>query len=100
MTTVTCTRGPFIARPLTSSDLPNWLTVAQAETNQPIAIVPPKDGQPNYGDAARFATSDVMLDTLIAIQEQLMTSKETVDLEEINDMISRCFEKINAEADV
>ena len=100
MTDHVTTQGPFMVRP-TETPMPNFLSVCQAATNMSIAIVPPLlNGQANYADAAMFAATPHAIDCLIAIQEKLMTSKETVDLEAINTMISQVFEKIAAEADV
>ena len=94
------TQGPFMVRP-TQTPMPNYLSVCQASTDMPLAVVPPlQSGEANYADAAMFAATPHAIDCLIAIQEKLMTSKGTVDLEDINLMISQVFEKIAAEADV
>lgn len=67
-------------------------------SGQVIAMVlPNKDGTPNWSDAAVMCASKAMLETLIAIQETLMTSKAVIDLEAMNDLISQTFEKIAAE---
>jgi hypothetical protein len=100
MTDHISTQGPFIVQP-TQTPMPGFLSVCQAETGRPLAVLHPlENGQPNYADAAMFAATPHAIDCLIAIQELLMTSKEPVDLEAINFMISQVFEKIAAEADV
>jgi hypothetical protein len=92
----TPTPGPYMVRPTTSA-IPDHLTIAHAETNEVIAVIPPKNGQPNWADAAALATAPNALETLIDIQVTLMNSKETIDLEEIVSKISLVFEKIAAE---
>ena len=98
MTDYVTTQGPFIVDRMVAEL--NHLAIRQAETREAIAIVIPKNDQPNYADAAMFAATPHAIDCLIAIQEKLMTSKHTINLEEINMMISQVFEKIAAEADV
>jgi hypothetical protein len=94
------TKGPFICRPTHATQAIGYLTICQDETNEPLALVLPKFDKSNLADAAMFAAAPHALEALIEIQSKLMTSKETIDLEEINDIISQVFEKIAAESDV
>lgn len=91
------TSGTWIVSPFVKK--PEYLCVLAFEQKKVLAILPPlEDGQPNFADAAIMAASKEMLDTLIAIQESLMTSKKVIDLEAINQLISATFEKIAAES--
>ena len=83
---------------LVAGKKPDHLVIKVDETNNVIAcIFPDKDGQPNWADAALMCASKSMLEALIAIQETLMSSKDVIDLEAMNDLISQTFEKIAAE---
>ena len=90
-------QGPFYVRP--TVDNSDHLTICQAETDAVIAIIPPRGDRVNWADAAMLAAAPHMVDALIAIREKLMTAKDTINLEVINDIISQTFEKIHAEAD-
>lgn len=56
------------------------------------------DANEHIANAALLTISKPMLDALIAIQETLMTSKEILDLESINRMISEILAKLANEA--
>lgn len=96
MTDYITTPGPYMVRE-TSSNIPNHLTIAQANTGEIIAVVPPNGPRPHWANAALLSAAPHMLETLIEIQNVIMKSKDVINLEEINGMISQVFEKINAE---
>lgn len=100
----TTTKGEWI---VTTSDKyvnggePTYIAVAQAETNQIIAIVGAEDDElanEHLANAALIAVAPQMLDALIAIQETLNSSNEVIDLDALNEMISDIFAKLANEA--
>lgn len=52
----------------------------------------------HIANAALFAVSKNMLDALVVTQSELMTSKQNIDLEALNHIISECFAKLANEA--
>ena len=53
---------------------------------------------PNLADAALMSSAQKMINALTQIIEKLNTSKEPIDLEELNQLASEAIEKIAAEA--
>lgn len=94
------TGGEWIVAPVERNDYPNFLFVRQSESNYVIAVLPPKDGQPNWHDAALLASAHLMLDTLIQIYELVNNSKDAYSIADINALICDPMEKIIIEADV
>jgi hypothetical protein len=91
------TGGEWIVTP-TQSDIPAHLTIRRADTNQPIAVVPPMNGnQPNWHDAALLCASKDLLNALIEIHEMICFSKKPISIEAIDEIVSRAAEKVNAE---
>lgn len=98
------TRGPFIVSTSTlknSLDRRTYISVVQA--NHPGKIVAltgiegAEDEAESIANAARFAISDLMLETLIDIQIELNTAK-VIDIEKVNEMISEVFARLANEA--
>lgn len=52
----------------------------------------------HIANAALLSASKEMLDTLIAIQDELTTSKKIINLEALNEMLSEVFAKLANEA--
>lgn len=90
------TPGVWIVKPAESQGEGTYLAK--------IIAVSPNGGEElvslvlNMADVALQSTAKELLDTLIAIHHELNTSKETIDLGALNEMISMCIEKIAAEA--
>lgn len=98
------TKGEWI---VTTSDKyvpggePVYIAVAVAGTDQLVAILGAENddlAHEHIANAALISTAPQMLDTLIAIQETLLTSKQVIDLESMNAMISDVFAKLANEA--
>lgn len=97
MTTSTTTQGPWIVAPI--NDRPGYLAI-RTETDQCLAVVlPDEQGNPNFSNAALMATAPHMLEALVEVSEQLNSSKDTINLEDLNETTSLVFEKLAAEAD-
>ncbi len=80
---------------------PVYIAVAQAETNQIIALLGAETDElanEHIANAALIAVAPQMLDALIAIQESLNSSINVIDLEGMNTMISEVFAKLANEA--
>lgn len=82
----------------TLTQMLNYLSI-RTEDGPAIAVLPPKDDKPNYGDAAVMAAANKMFNMLVEIQKTLLFSKDVIDLTEISDRISLIFEKIAAEGE-
>ena len=78
--------------------MPNYLTIHLVD-GPAIAVLTPKDEQPNYGDAAIMSAANQMFDLLGDLQKILLFSKDVIDLAPITERISIIFEKIAAEAE-
>ena len=63
-----------------------------------VGVVGNEDHDTSLANAALIAASPLMIESMIDIQEELNTSRKTIDLEKINEIISRPLEKIAAEA--
>lgn len=94
------TSGDWMTVPCADPQHLNFLFIRQSDSNYTIAVVPPKDSQPNWHDAALLASSHLMLDTLIQIYEKVNNSKGVYSIDEINDLIGHAMEKIIVEADI
>lgn len=99
-TDLSTTEGTWYVRPTFSTVSNDHLTIASSHEGKIIATIPPRNGKPNYGDAALLAASKDLLDALIEISVLVNESKETFSIEKINEITSDAFEKIYIEADV
>jgi len=80
---------------------PRYIVVAQAQTNQIIAIMGAENDElanEHIANAALLSVSKDMLDALIVIQNQVLDPGEETDLVEINSMISDILSKLANEA--
>ena len=100
------TPGPWIATTNTVKGIPDRrMMICVACANKPNKIVALMTGVEGGTDeiesianAALIAIAPEMLDALIAIQETLNSSKDVIDLEAMNAMISEVFAKLANEA--
>lgn len=93
------TPGDWYIRPTFSTIVNDHLTIASTHNNgEVIATIPPRNGKPNYGDAALMASSKEILDALIELQE-LANAKENISSEDVLRITSEAFEKIHAEVE-
>ena len=98
------TPGPFIVSTNTIKGSPDRrVHICVVQANNPAKIVASTgfedadDQAESIANAALFAVSDLMLETLIDIQMELNTAK-VIDIEKINEMISEVFAKLANEA--
>jgi hypothetical protein len=75
-----------------------YLTICQAETKAPIAVVPPLSNGANWADAALLCAAPNMLEALIEIHDALLTSKEPISIDWVKDVVSQVVEKIASES--
>jgi hypothetical protein len=99
------TRGPWIVGTNIVKGSPDrriHICVVRAEQPNKIIALTGIEGAPDEAEsianAALIAIAPDMLEALIAIQETLMTSKQPIDLEAMNTMISEVFAKLANEA--
>lgn len=99
------TRGPWIVSTNVVKGSPDrrvHICVVQATNPSKIVALTGIEGEPDENEsianAALIAVAPDMIEALIAIQEELMTSKEVIDLEAMQSMISEVFAKLANEA--
>lgn len=95
-TGITITPETLIVSP-TLTEQRNFLSI-RVEDGPTVAIVTPKDGHPNYGDAAIMAVSNKMFDLLVELQRDLVSNSDVINMTSYAERISVIFEKIAAEA--
>jgi hypothetical protein len=98
------TRGPFIvSTSVVKGSLDRRTHISVVQANHPRRIVAltgiegEADESESIANAALFAVSDLMLETLIDVQMELNTAK-VIDIEKVNEMISEVFARLANEA--
>jgi hypothetical protein len=108
MAMISTTPGPWIVAGTTLKTTKNGnasvYVVRADDQHKVVAIVGAKSNDleaaigKTLANAALIAIAPDMIDCLIAIQQTLMSDKEVIDLEAMNEMISGVFAKLVNEA--
>jgi hypothetical protein len=106
------TKSPWIVTPTDIKQLPGYDfvavctvddTVPAAQITKVVAITgintdKNPDLSEDIANAALIAAAPELLEALIEVQAELNTSKQTIDLNKLNDIVSAAIEKIAAES--